>query len=383
MARRNSDGWWRSTFRPGCPAGTAPATQTGGGQVPFARVAKIDFKDRRARFRFGRGLFAVWRVRVGQFEMVPENLLFRIRPRQRNRLAVWRSFGLHSQRGEALVYVGESGGINAGPPFGSIRPRHAQHLGQLAQNLTASSQDRDRRDLDALTKRITKPRLVEPRGLVGSFVVRARRSTRPSRPAIYHRQLRAVHNSEKVELPVIARVRSEPRQLLGPRFGDRVGKSRKRGIPWMPASQFLLLTLGFRHCNVTLRLLPLTELLQMAMTNAERQARYRARHTVVGNRPIPERVTEIEAEVAKLKLVVSRLDQRQRNQARRRTAETLLEPSEARKHYLQVLRYVEEEKALGRVPRKLTCARETGLTRGIVQYHWDTVLSIGKRDVTK
>jgi hypothetical protein len=54
MARRNSDGWRRSTLRPGCPGRHSTRNSDGRRPGPFARAAKIDFKGRRARSRFGR-----------------------------------------------------------------------------------------------------------------------------------------------------------------------------------------------------------------------------------------------------------------------------------------------------------------------------------------
>jgi hypothetical protein len=88
----------------------------------------------------------------------------------------------------------------------------------------ALSQDRNGRDLDTPRERITKARHVEPRRLVGSFVARANRPSWPPRPTIYNRHLCTLHSAKEVELPDIAQIRSEAGQLLGPRFGDRIGE---------------------------------------------------------------------------------------------------------------------------------------------------------------
>jgi Tn3 transposase DDE domain len=73
-----------------------------------------------------------------------------------------------------------------------VGPAHAQYLGELEQHATALSQDRDRRDLDAASQRISKPRHVEPSRFVGAFVARPDRSTWPLM-AIYNRHVRALH----------------------------------------------------------------------------------------------------------------------------------------------------------------------------------------------
>jgi hypothetical protein len=79
-----------------------------------------------------------------------------------------------------------------------------------------------------------------------------------------------------------------------------------------------------------------TEILKMTMTNAERQAAWRARRKTAGQPPILDRVTQLELELTKLKIRIERLEQRVKNQARRRSTESSLEPSEVARNAFQV-----------------------------------------------
>ena len=74
----------------------------------------------------------------------------------------------------------------------------------------------------------------------------------------------------------------------------------------------------------------------MSMTNAARQAAWRARQKTADQPPLPDRIAHLELELAKMKVRIERLELRVKNQARRRSAETSLEPSEGARHFTLV-----------------------------------------------
>jgi hypothetical protein len=74
----------------------------------------------------------------------------------------------------------------------------------------------------------------------------------------------------------------------------------------------------------------------MSMTNAARQAAWRARRKTADQPPLPDRIAHLELELAKMKVRIERLELRVKNQVRRRSAETSLEPSEGARHFALV-----------------------------------------------
>jgi hypothetical protein len=108
----------------------------------------------------------------------------------------------------------------------------------------------------------------------------------------------------------------------------------------------------------------------MTMTNAQRQAAYRARQKLTGQRPLPDRTSQLEIELAKLKVRIERLELRVKNQTRRRPTQSSLEPAEVARNAFQVRKYIQTTSAAGRLPSETECMRRTGLTRSVVRYHW-------------